>query len=242
MRRGPAPPKEEKIKVPAYIVTFSDMITLLLTFFVLLLSMATEPVEDAKFEAGRQAFIESLNNFGMNGISLGKKATLEVGHPSFTYKVDKNEEYTTEAAPDAEEETIRRVFKELSERMEVTPTQITGKSPSFDTVNVKFKKGSASLNSPAKNYLKNLSSRMQQNLGNESLTIYIVGSAKEEKSLRKQSIVSAKRAQVVADFLRSSLPKGIRWTIYSWGVGPGGQWKSNGPIEESQVIIAVLGN
>jgi chemotaxis protein MotB len=42
------PPKEDKIKVPSYIVTFSDMITLLLTFFVLLLSMASEQVDEAK--------------------------------------------------------------------------------------------------------------------------------------------------------------------------------------------------
>ena len=42
MSRGKTPkPEEKKIKVPAYIVTFSDMVTLLLTFFVLLLSFSS---------------------------------------------------------------------------------------------------------------------------------------------------------------------------------------------------------
>ena len=76
----------------------------------------------------------------------------------------------------------------------------------------------------------------------QSLTLYVVGSAKDEKSLRNQSLVSAKRAQAAADFLRASLPKDIQWKIYSWGAGPGGQWKSSGPIEDSQILIAVLGN
>ena len=43
--------EEGKLPVPAYIVTFSDMITLLLTFFVLLLSMASEQKEEL-FTAG----------------------------------------------------------------------------------------------------------------------------------------------------------------------------------------------
>ncbi|MHC4291149.1 MAG: flagellar motor protein MotB, partial [Planctomycetota bacterium] len=38
-------PEESKTPVPSYIVTYSDMITLLLTFFVMLLSLAETQVD-----------------------------------------------------------------------------------------------------------------------------------------------------------------------------------------------------
>jgi len=242
MIEGKEPPKEEKAKVPSYIVTFSDMITLLLTFFVLLLSMASERVDEAKMLKGRQAFIKSLANFGLDGIGYGKSPTFDIGDPATLYKASKDEKFSEEAALNATEEVVRRIFKELENRMDITPAQITGKSPNFRPTSIKFKKGGAVLNKSAMKYLKKFSFNLQENIGSQSLTIYIVGSAQDEKSLQKQCVVSAKRAQVVSDFLRKSLSKELRWKIHSWGAGPGGQWKSNGPVEDSQVVIAVLGN
>lgn len=236
------PPKEEKIKVPSYIVTFSDMITLLLTFFVLLLSMASEPVEEAKMLEGRQAFIKSLANFGLNGIGYGKKPTLDIGDPATMHKTEKSEDFVEESVLNAAEEVVRRIFKELEKRMKITPAQITGKSPDFRPTSIKFKKGGSVLNKSAMKYLEKFSFNLQENIGSQNLTLYIVGLAKDEKSLQRQCVVSANRAQVVSDFLRKSLPKELRWKIHNWGAGPGGQWKSNGPVEDSQIIIAVLGN
>ena len=46
--------EEEGTKVPGYIVTFSDMVTLLLTFFVMLLTLAD--VQDPElFDKGRDS-------------------------------------------------------------------------------------------------------------------------------------------------------------------------------------------
>lgn len=241
MSKNIEPPKEEKAKVPTYIVTFSDMITLLLTFFVLLLSMATEQVDDAKFERGRDALINAMSNVGIKGISFSNKAKLGK-QESTLHPVDKDEKFTQEEALDATEEAIRRIFKELEKQMKITPAQITGKSPDFRPTSIKFKKGGTTLNKAAMKYLEKFSYNLQENIGSQSLTIYIVGMAQDEKSLQKQCVVSAKRAQAVSDFLRESLPEELRWKIHCWGVGPGGQWKSNGPVEDSQVVIAVLGN
>ncbi|MHC4678977.1 MAG: flagellar motor protein MotB, partial [Planctomycetota bacterium] len=58
-------------KVPGYIVTFSDMVTLLLTFFVMLLSLAD--IQDPElFNQGRDSFIESLTYIGLGSL-LGKE-------------------------------------------------------------------------------------------------------------------------------------------------------------------------
>lgn len=236
-------PKEEKAKVPTYIVTFSDMITLLLTFFVLLLSMASEQVDGAKFERGRDALIKAMSSVGMDGIGVSKKKTLSPANPATLHPVDADEEFITEeAAMNMTEETVRRIFKELERRMAITPAQINGKSPNFRPTTIKFPKGGATLNKPAIKYLEDYSFNLQQNIGSQSLTLYVVGLAPGEKSLKSQCMLSARRAQAAADFLRESLPEDIKWKIHSWGAGPGGQWKSSGPVESSEIIIAVLGN
>ena len=62
--------KESSPKVPAYIVTFSDMVTLLLTFFVMLLSLAS--VQDTElFDRGRGSFVLSIRILGL-GLLYGR--------------------------------------------------------------------------------------------------------------------------------------------------------------------------
>ena len=79
MKRQPI--KEEKPKVPAYIVTFSDMTTLLLTFFVMLLSLATVQ-DDEMFHKGRESFSYAIKTFGL-GMLAGRKPKPDLGY----YKV-----------------------------------------------------------------------------------------------------------------------------------------------------------
>ena len=57
----------KKIRVPAYIVTFSDMVTLLLTFFVMLLSMSKSRNTEL-FQRGHDSFVNSIKNFGLGAV------------------------------------------------------------------------------------------------------------------------------------------------------------------------------
>ena len=83
----------------------------------------------------------------------------------------------------------------------------------------------------------------------------MLGLASDGKSEKEQWLLSARRAHKVADFLRDTLssegsaqrqrnPAGGRskWSVYSWGAGPGGDWVGrDSPISKrSQILIAVL--
>lgn len=242
MSRSLGSVKEKKNKVPSYIVTFSDMITLLLTFFVLLLSMAITRSEESDYKEGQMAFVKAISNFGLKGISFSKRSAINRGEKSVRYKVDKDEKFEQEKSLDMTEETVRRVFKELERTMKITPTQISGKSPDFRPTPISFKKGQAVLGDSDKKFLDNFAFNLQENIGTRSLILYVVGLAPKESSLQSQCMVSAKRAQTVSDYLYESLSENLDWKIHCWGAGPGGQWKKRGPIAESEIIIAVLGN
>ena len=70
----------------------------------------------------------------------------------------------------------------------------------------------------------------------------MLGLARDEAAEKQQWILSAGRAQVVADFVRDTLPSASNWPVYSWGAGPGGDWVGrDSPIsKQTQILIAVL--
>ncbi len=115
--------------VPAYIVTFSDMVTLLLTFFVMLLSLAS--VQDPElFNKGRGSFVQSIKRFGV-GVLSGEKPTQDFDHLKIKYSVDNPDESFEGRSINAKEEQVRRLFSDLSRSMNTMGSQIVAKAPSF---------------------------------------------------------------------------------------------------------------
>lgn len=245
MRRQQFITEAEGSKVPAYIVTFSDMVTLLLTFFVMLMTLAQ--VQDPElFHIGRDSFIKSMQNFGL-GMLLGKKMALDFGGYKMKYFISSPDELLEVRSIDARGENVRRLFKEVSRSMTTMPSQIVAKQTNFSVADISFSAGGASLNEPAKKFLTRFSQDLQANDNLKRGKLYVLGLAKDAKGEQEQWILSAKRAQAVSDFLRSILPTPTLASqeavgVYSWGAGPGGQWVSeNSPVSgQSQILIAVL--
>ena len=73
MMRRPGRDEEDKPKVPGWIVSFTDMITLLLSFFVLLQSLAEVRDPELFFE-GQGSFVRAIRTFGLPGFMTGEKA------------------------------------------------------------------------------------------------------------------------------------------------------------------------
>jgi len=65
-----SPPEEKKQGPPAYMVSFGDMMTLILTFFILLVSMAKEQAPGLVAD-GVGSFIVQLESNGLNGTLSG---------------------------------------------------------------------------------------------------------------------------------------------------------------------------
>lgn len=234
-------PEEPKVGAPAYIVTFSDMITLLLTFFVMLISMAKHQTEGL-FGAGQNSFRQAVSNFGLSGSIVKRSSGPQFEHQKKKYHANDSQDKNQNRSIDAQTEMLRRTILELEDTMKISPSHITGTSKTFTVADIHFAKGSWSLNGSAKQYLDKYSRQMSASFSGEPVTIYIVGLAGDEPGEKQQWTVSSHRARQVASHIKNILPDNNNWKVYSWGAGPGGEWTGVEGIanEKTDILIVAL--
>lgn len=252
MRTARQAPPDEKPKVPAYIVTFSDMVTLLLTFFVLLLTLA-EVQDPELFNMGRDSFFESIRFCGL-GMLLGREVSPNLGEAKRLHRTS-TPETSDERTLNEHRDRLRRIFDRISESATTLPSQLVGNRLDFSITNVRFEQGQTHLNDSAKQYLTQYCIDLQQNLSARTSTLYVLGLAGEENTEMKQWTLSAERARTVAGFLKTRLDSGLNgrpgfsaagqlppWHVFWWGAGPGGHWagQDRPDVGQSQILIAVL--
>lgn len=231
--------EEEGPRVPAYIVTFSDMVTLLLTFFVMVLTLAER--EPHRYQLGRNSFIESMKKFGL-GIFTGWKVTPDFGEIKVKYYVSDPDKESKIRTIDARKENLQTLFKRIAQSMKTTPSQIVAQKADFSVTNISFSSGGAQLNEPAKGFLTQFAANLEQSVGFQRVKLYVLGLAGDEEDEEEQWILSAKRAQAAADFLAGVLPSHLECPVYSWGAGSGGRWVTQDSLvsKHSRIMIAVL--
>jgi outer membrane protein OmpA-like peptidoglycan-associated protein len=141
---------------------------------------------------------------------------------------------------DEKEERVRRLFKSLDQNVMTLSSRLEGKKTNFSVTAIRFPAGDATLYKTAKRFLSRFCADLAQDPDSRGATLYILGLAPEERTEQGQWILSARRAQAVAKFLRDA--SGARWPVYSWGAGPGGAWveRDSPASRQSQILIAVL--
>ena len=253
MRRQRLVIEEGGPKVPGYIVTFSDMVTLLLTFFVMLLTLAD--VQDPElFDKGRDSFLESIRYIGL-GALFGRGDMPRLGSLKIKHFISNPDESVDRRTIDAKAEELRRIFNKLKQSTVIMPSQIAAKEADFSVTSIRFSPGSVNLNEPAMKFLRGFCRDLLQDANRKPFELCVLGLANDGKSEKEQWLLSARRAQKVADSLRDtlSLESGLlnqrslfngrsKWPVYSWGAGPGGDWAGrDSPIsKQSQILIAIL--
>jgi chemotaxis protein MotB len=75
-----------KRAVPAYMTSFADMMTLMLTFFILLVAFAQEQRAEL-VAAGTGSFINALDSLGLPGLLPGGRRAIEMGAVSPNFAV-----------------------------------------------------------------------------------------------------------------------------------------------------------
>lgn len=239
-RLGPAA-EEPKQGAPAYITTFSDMVTLLLTFFVLLLSLSK--LQDAGLvAAARESFIQRLTSWGLKGVLFGKASAVQFTDTKNLFSVDKPQE-TEERTLDAKESQVQELYQKLTRSVEAMTPQVIGTKVTYLPKNIRFGEGEFEVDAAEREMLRQDMAKLTRDLVAErDVRIYVVGVASRELTEKARWIVSAKRAEAVAAVMRESLPDGLGWQVYAWGVGAGGEWtdQEGQMAKEAEILVAVL--
>lgn len=227
--------------VPAYIVTFSDMVTLLLTFFVLLLSMANTQ-DEAKFKQGQESIERALATYGLSGLMQGKINKSNFEYKKLRYPVDHEEEKEEDLSRDHQYESLKEVVYYIEKLATVSPSKIMGENPHFVATNVRFEESSDKLTPEAHEAIQDYCIDLGQNLSQDKTVIYIVGFSRNCSTQKDNMIVSSKRAKVVYEHFKELLPENPYWEFYYWGAGEGGNWTKRIAYldEKSHVAVAIL--
>lgn len=235
------PTAEPKGGAPGYIVTFSDMITLLLTFFVMLLSMAETQVEKHKFEIGISSFRRAIADMGLSGLLTDRALSSTFDHPKVYYRVDAGQDEPQGRSIDAKTEMLRRVLMDIEQMMTISPSQITGTGKIAFPMAIRFAPGRWELGAEGYSEVKKMVEQLKTNFPDQRPALYVLALASDASSSQQWS-VSARRAMAVARVVREQLTDRTDWPVYCWGAGPGGQWVGPEGLlsPDTQILITVL--
>jgi len=236
--------EESAPAVPLWIITFSDMTTNLLTFFVLLLSMG-HMRDTTLFDEGQRislAFLESVK------VGFGLKDVADFNHSKTKYTVDKPEQ-PKGITKDAREEQRKRLFQTLQRSMQTQSSRLKGDRVEFSVASVRFPPGQAVMDDGSKQWLSRFCLNVRQNLDPATNMLYVVGLPENGVTDAQAQLLAAHRARAAADILRQGLSGApasgggtAAWKVFWWGAGPGASWAGQDPSNpgQSQILIAAI--
>ncbi len=226
------------------------MSTNLLTFFVLLLSLG-QIRDDTLFDEGHRIsyfFLQSVK------AAFGVRDATNFDYAKIKHPIEKPEQ-PKGITIDARDEQTRRLFKTLRRSMQALPSQIRAGQVDFEVANVSFAPGQTDLDDAGRQWLSRFYLDLQQNVDPARTVLYVVALAGAEATEAQQWLLSARRAEVVADFLRQASREPAAagtiadtdvhpcpWRILWWGAGPGDNWAGQDRLGpgQSRILIAVL--
>lgn len=245
----PKKAEESGEKAPLWIISFADMISLLMAFFVMLQAMATEKSNEflmnssGRFELTIGEFRRSIEGFGIPNL-LGKPATNQnFVSRQVKYRFDSPDpQPVITPAVDGHQESMRRIFSTLSRSSKTYRPQLTGSIRDFSFAPLRFADGTAVLDGDAQTWLKQYAANLGQMALTRGTRLYVVGFAPDATGSGGPWTVSEQRARNAAQFLRSQLPEKVREQIYWWGAGVGGEWSSGmgNASEKTHILFTFL--
>ncbi len=236
--------EEHGEKVPIWVISFADMITLLLSFFVMLQTMAHS--QDATlFGISQESFRRAISGFGIPDFLFGKQSGPQYDYRKLKYP-------TEEAQPDdpkrsrvidADDDRIREIFHEMQQQMQTEVSNSAEELINVFVTPIQFKGGSAVLDEQGRGYLRDLAVSLRQNLASRRLRLQVVGLARGGESRKEDYLLSARRAAAAEEFLRAQVSsQQDLWTVQSWAGGSSDAWaRKYGADAAHQVLVVVIG-
>jgi len=190
------------------------MVTLLLTFFVMLLSLA-DMQDPELFNIGRDSFIEAIQTMGL-GALYGSRLKVKFEYEQKRYGIE-NPEQTNDRTIDAEQEKIRRAIKKLNDYIKNSPPEAESVCK-FVQTNIIFTGSTKKLNRANRQYIDSFADDI--NSSRNTYQILVLGTADLNSASQSLHLASI-RASITADYLAAKLKNPHTKVIplaadYSW--------------------------
>lgn len=243
-----SPPEEKGESAPLWMISFADMISLLMAFFVMLLTMSTEKSGklcnegDGVFEDTIDGFRRSIDGLGVPGLFEAVNGGPYRGAENASRAVTNGSDPRATKKTIGSEATTRRLYSKIHKQTRAYGPELRGHDPNFLILPVTFPKGQFALTPSAKKELGIFAKDVVELGRGQRLSLYVVGLAADEPTEKQRWILSARRAQAAADYVRSSLPRGMDCRVFAWGAASGGDWVGQDHTIESQsqIKMAIL--
>lgn len=230
--------------LPAWIVSFTDMITLLLSFFMMLQSLANNR-DPELFFAGQGSFQRAIAGLGLPGMLLGHDWRPKFSHRSKARPVANDMNLNpAKMVLDPDDERIRATFDSLRDAVEQhDAVDWSERERSRYVARLRFGQGRAELGEEARQELRGVSQEFRQALAGLKVRIYVIGLAPEDLGAAQRLLLGSQRAAAAEDFLRGLTAEAFgegKWAIESIGEGPARGWCGMFGLEPGSAHIVLL--
>lgn len=247
MRKDRAQPQDDSPHTPVWIVSFSDMVTLLLAFFVLLQTFAIAR-DPELFYVGQGSFRRAISGMGIPDWLLGKQDRPRYEHPKTRHTMPEDPaDPTRQRVLNARDEEIRQRFEQIKKNLQHEITDVREQMVSVEATPIRFAGSAATLRDSDVQFLHRFARDVSQNVKSDAVSVYVIGLARILPPGREQWLVSARRARSVDRVLRDALKPvlaGRGWSLHAWGAGSGQQWCEKlriGTVSpQTTILIAVM--
>jgi flagellar motor protein MotB len=209
---------EEEGGVPAWIVSFSDMVTLLLAFFVLLQAFSHE-IDPELFREGQGSFRRAIEGLGIPKWQMGKDNRFKKEWFIQRSPVEPDPLALEQVnIPDPELERVQKIFQELKKKLDSHSEDLEWRTLRVLATPIRFTPGSSELNDDGRKYLDDLAVTLRDTLPRQGSGLYVVGLAPDMSASKQQWIVSTQRAMAASKYLSGKVgASGRKWDLHAWG-------------------------
>jgi hypothetical protein len=229
---------------PLWILSFGDMITNFLAFFILIQSFSvSQKAELLKVGDGPSGVAPSAMIGSANWL-FGKRPEAQFGHrqPKYAVESDPNSD-SRERIIDAEDEQLRKIYDDLRRQAHTSSSDTSNRVRLFSTP-IRFQPGQADLDVQTLDFLTTLGSEIENVAGQSGKTICVIGTAPDAEPGSPRYILSSLRAQAVRKALAGNLSPQVTGNgshLLAWGIGTETETPGRANADPgARIVIAIL--
>jgi flagellar motor protein MotB len=232
-------PLDDEDDVPAWIVSFSDMVTLLLAFFVLLQAFATEKSPDLFF-AGKGSFERAIHGMGIPDLILGRRNSDEKDWRRIKYPMPDDDRRIRRRVRDYDNDRMRELFNQMRQKsFALEAMNIAAVVRNIYPTTVSFSGHGVLLDEVSKQALDHTIQQLQQFVSEDRISLYILVFTPDVQDPDQRLMVGARRSQAVEGYVRRSLARQLhdKERIQAMSVSIGNAWASQFRTNSRQQVV-----